>query len=151
MFYPLCVPPWLKEMRERVDRAMTATTSARNKDTYYVPLERLNKNRDFLSDFFSKRYRARAIFRGSDLDQAFQLLHEVIIAIQVSAGMLIRAVGDERREPSFWEKREADIWDSFDNEQDALTPKIKKALSVAEAWLGPILEASARSPDADKR
>lgn len=37
---------------------------ARNKDTYFVPLERLHKNGYFLSDFFSKRYRARNVSRG---------------------------------------------------------------------------------------
>jgi hypothetical protein len=54
---------------------------ARNKDTYFVPLERLNKNSDFLSDFFSKRYRARAMFRN-DIDRGFQLAIEVVSSVQ---------------------------------------------------------------------
>jgi hypothetical protein len=119
-------------------------TIARNKDTYYVPLERLNQNRDFISDFFSKRYRARAVFRDSEIDRAFQLLNEALAAIQVSAGMLIRAVGDERRDPAFWQKLEADIWDGFGGELDLITPKITGALAIAEATLGPALEAASR-------
>ncbi|MCK1517267.1 hypothetical protein IVB22_33145 [Bradyrhizobium sp. 190] len=119
-------------------------TSSKNKDNYYVPLERLNKNKDFISDFFSKRSRARAIFRGSEIDEAFRLVNEVIVAIQVSAGMLIRAVGDERRDHAFWQKREANIWDGFGDDRDELSPKIKTALGVAESVLGPALEASSR-------
>jgi hypothetical protein len=112
---------------------------ARNKDTYFVPLERLNKNRDFLSDFFSKRYRARALFRD-DIDRAFQHANEIISSIQVAAGMLIRAVDDERRDPAFWRKLEADIWDGFGDDHDRLSPKIQEAIRFAEGSLGPILE-----------
>ena len=112
---------------------------ARSKDTYFVPLERLHKHGDFLSDFFSKRYRARAMFRA-DIDRGFQLANEVVSSIQVAAGMLIRAVGDERRNPDFWEKLEADIWDGFGGDQDRLSPKVSEALRLVEGALGPVLE-----------
>jgi hypothetical protein len=111
----------------------------RNKDSYFVPLERLNKNRDFLSEFFSKRYRARALFRN-DLDQAFQAANEIISSIQVAAGMLIRAVGDERRDPAFWQRLEADIWDGFGDDHDRITPKMNQAVVLVEGGLAPILE-----------
>jgi hypothetical protein len=112
---------------------------ARNKNTYFVPLERLRKHADFLSDFFSKRYRARAMFRA-DIDRGFQLANEVVASIQVAAGMLIRAVGDERRDPAFWERLEADIWDGFGGDQDRLSPKISEAVGLVEGVLRPILE-----------
>ncbi|QOZ34417.1 hypothetical protein [Bradyrhizobium sp. CCBAU 53421] len=116
---------------------------ARKKDTYFVPLERLNKNGDFLSDFFSKRYRARAIFRDTQLDQAFQLLHEAIVAIQVSASMLMNTVSSPgQRDFSFWEKREADIWAGFD--EDPVGAKIKQAIELADSTLGAVLEAAAQ-------
>ena len=115
---------------------------ARNKDTYYVPLERLHKNADFLSDFFSKRYRARTIFRGN-VDRSFLLASEAVSSIQVAAGMLIRAVGDDRRNTDFWEKFEADIWDGFGGDQDRISPKVEEAVSIVEGELGPILEVKA--------
>ena len=115
------------------------TDRARNKDTYFVPLERLHKNRDFLSEFFSKRYRARAMFRN-DIDRGFQLANEVISTVQVSAGMLIRAVGDERRNPDFWARCEADIWDGFGGDQDRVSPKIEEAVRLVDDALAPILE-----------
>jgi hypothetical protein len=117
---------------------------ARNRDTYYVPLERLNKHLDFLSDMFSKRYRARAMFRG-DIDKGFQLANEALTAIQVSAGMLIRAVGDERRNPEFWEKLEADIWDGFGGDHDRVSPKIEECIRLIEGTLAPFLEANLSS------
>jgi hypothetical protein len=114
---------------------------ARNRDSFFVPHERLNTNRDFLSEFFSKRYRARAVFRD-DLQNAFQLAHEVIVAIRVSANWLIRTAGSEERDYSFRAKREADIWDGLGDDQDKLSPKVAEALRLAERSLGPILEST---------
>jgi hypothetical protein len=119
---------------------------ARSKDNYFVPLERLHKHDDFLSDFFSKRYRARAMFRA-DIDRGFQLAHEVVSSIQVAAGMLIRGVG-EMRNPALWEKMEADIWDGFGGDQDRLSPKLSEAVRLVEGALGPVLEFTLASNDA---
>jgi hypothetical protein len=126
---------------------------ARSRNNYFVPLERLQKNADFLSEFFSKQYRAKAVF-GDDLDQAFRLANGVIIAIRVSAAYLIRRVG-EVRDFDRWEQREADIWDGFGDDQDKLTPKIQEALKLAEQSLGPVLvgaqnEGLAPRPNADE-
>ncbi|MGY4160486.1 hypothetical protein ACVINW_006328 [Bradyrhizobium sp. USDA 4461] len=116
---------------------------ARTKDMYFVPLERLTKHQDFISDFFSKRFRARAIFRGTEIDRAFQILHEVIISIQVSAEMLINAVGSGRRpDDNFYSTLEDDIWGSR-SEKDKLNPKVNQAIDVAEDVLGQMLEAAA--------
>ncbi|PAY06663.1 hypothetical protein CK489_27725 [Bradyrhizobium sp. UFLA03-84] len=119
------------------------TNVAKRKDVYFVPLERLGNNADFLSDFFSKRYRARALFRDAELDQAFQLLNEAIVSIRVSASMLISTVGSPgQRDYSFWEKREADIWAGF--EDDPVGSKIKEAIELADAALGIALEEAAQ-------
>lgn len=131
--------------RPRGDNEQAELT--RSKDTYFVPLERLHKNGDFLSEFFSKRYRARAMFQ-TDIGIAFQLASEVVSSLQVSAGMLIRAVGDERRNPDFWEKLEADIWDGFGGDQDRLSPKISEAVRLVEGALGPVLELGSRDAGA---
>ena len=120
---------------------------AKTRDTYFVPLERLNKNAEFLSEFFSKRYRARTVFWGTDLDRAFELLNEVIVAIQVSAGMMIRTAGDDRRDNKFWAAREADIWDGYGDEHDRLAPRVKSAVEIANAVIGSALEAAARLPN----
>jgi hypothetical protein len=58
--------------------------------------------------------------------------------------MLIRAVGDERRDPSFWQRREADIWDGYGDELDHVAPKVGDALAIAEMSLGSALEAASR-------
>src|SRR5262249_53702692 len=62
---------------------------ARRMDGYYVPFARLNNNSEFITGLMSKRYRARAVF-GAKIDDIFRKLHDVLVKIQASAGMLIR-------------------------------------------------------------
>ena len=50
---------------------------SRQLDSYYVPLARLTQQSDLISELMSKRYRAHAIL-GSDIDQAFQKIENVI-------------------------------------------------------------------------
>ena len=123
-------------------------TMTHTRNSYFVPLLRIQKNADFFSEFFSKRYRTRAVFRG-DIDNAFKIAGEVMGAIQVSARYLIRASASEVRDHSLVEKREADIWDTLDD-TDRLTPKIAEALRLAEQSLAPVLERTQTQETATK-
>jgi hypothetical protein len=62
--------------------------------------------------------------------------------------MLIRAVGDERRNPDLWERLEADIWDGFGRDQDRISPNVSEAVRLVEGALGPVLELILASNDA---
>ena len=82
--------------RER--RQMEIESESRSRDTFYVPLARIQKNSDFLSEFFSKQYRAHASFRTNDITEAFKSANEVLVAIRVAAQMLYGNVGQIRQD-----------------------------------------------------
>jgi hypothetical protein len=107
---------------------------ARGRDTYFVPLARLKDHGEFLSGLMSKRYRAQAVV-GPEIGRAFQTLHEVVVAIQVSADALIQMSGldvETRR------KFERDIW--WTNlANDPLDQKVQGAVQTVEAVCRPIL------------
>lgn len=44
---------------------------ARSRDGFYVPIARMNKHKDFLSEVISKKYRAQAVFQR-DIGRAFR-------------------------------------------------------------------------------
>ena len=68
---------------------------ARQRDSYYVPIARLTKHSEFISELMSKRYRSRAVL-GDQIDRAFQEIREVIIRVQASSSSLMRMVGARR-------------------------------------------------------
>jgi hypothetical protein len=107
---------------------------ARGRDTYFVPLARLKDHGEFLSGLMSKRYRAQAVV-GPEIGRAFQTLHEVVVAVQVSADALIQMSGldvETRR------KFELDIW--WTNlANDPLDQKVQSAVQTVEAVCRPIL------------
>jgi hypothetical protein len=112
---------------------------ARSRNIYYVPLARLKKHSEFLSDFMSKRYRAQAMF-GAGIGGAFQSVHEVVGAVQVSSDMLIQMAG-EGLDPTTRRQFEKDIW--WTNlADDSLDQKIQQAIQAVEAICRPILESN---------
>lgn len=114
---------------------------ARQRDTYYVTLARLKNNGEFISSLMSKRYRARALF-GADIDQSFQDMQDVLVAIHVSADTLIRLSGasDRTRDnDDIWNECERDIW-RMSAAGDPLDRKLCHASEIVEAVCRPILE-----------
>ncbi|NOJ40328.1 hypothetical protein [Bradyrhizobium australiense] len=113
---------------------------ARSRDGYYVPIARIHQHKDFLSEVTSKKYRAQAIFR-SDIRRAFELMVEVLNAIQIASNMLVQNVGQDRNDHDLWQKLERQIWDvSKPDEPDELSQKVEQAIAIVERAVRPTLE-----------
>jgi hypothetical protein len=123
--------------RPRRDHESEAQT--RSRDNYFAPLARLKNHSEFISGLMSKHYRAQALF-GTEIGAAFKALHEVVVAVQVSAGMLIDMAGDGL-DPETRRTFERDIW--WTNlANDHLDQKIVCAINSVEGVCRPILEAT---------
>ncbi len=113
---------------------------ARARDSFYVPVARMQKQTEFLSDLTSKKYRAQAVFQR-EIQRAFELANEVLNTIQVASGMLVDHVGQPRNDPEFWRKLEGQIWNaSTPDKPDELTQKIDQAVKIVEGAVRPTLE-----------
>jgi hypothetical protein len=117
-------------------------TEARARDGFYVPIVRMQKEKEFLSDLASKKYRAQAVFKH-DIERAFGLATEVLNQIQIASGMLVDQVGQERADPEFWRKLEGQIWNtSTPDKPDELSQKIDQAIEIVEKAVRPTLQKS---------
>ncbi|WP_156527952.1 hypothetical protein [Bradyrhizobium stylosanthis] len=132
--------------RPRQDAEYAGT--ARNRDIYFVPLERLRKEQEFLSSLFSRRYQARALFQGA-LEEAFQPAAEIVNSIRVAASMLIQYVGNQSHNPSLFARLEADIWGGYGDDRDVIALKLQGVLAKADEVLGTMLQSE--SPLAARR
>jgi hypothetical protein len=121
--------------RKRRDHENEAEATRR--DGFYVPIVRIQKESDFLSDLTSKKYRAQAIFK-SNVHHAFELVVEVLNTIQIASNMLVENVGQPRSEPEFWRKLEGQIWDtSSPDKPDELSRKVSEAIEIVEKAVQP--------------
>lgn len=121
------------EWEDRTPAENETEGEAQTRNTYYVPLGRIKRNSEFISGMMSRRYRSRATL-GVEIDQAFQDVHEILVSVQVSAGMLMRLIGrdgDRRGNNALWDKCEADIWMGY-GEPDRLEEKMQQAVASAE-------------------
>jgi len=128
------------ETRKR--REYENEAEARSRDGFYVPIVRIQKNSEFLSDLTSKKYRAQAVFQN-EIHRAFELTVEVLNRIQIASNMLVEQVGQPRLESEFWRKLERDIWEtSAPDKPDELSQKILQAIDIVERTVRPTLETS---------
>jgi hypothetical protein len=114
---------------------------SRSRDSYYVPIARLKTHSEFLSEMFSKKHRAQAIFQN-DIHGAFEKVGQAIHNVRVASSMLVQNVGQPRNEPDFWRGLERDIWEVNRNEPDGISQMILDAIQIVEAAVRPTLEAS---------
>lgn len=112
----------------------------KRRDTYFVPIERLQKESKFLGDLMAKEYTARAHF-GTDAETAFRLIGGAVHDVQLAASMLIESVG-QHSDNEFNEKLRRDIWAPLASlkGQDEIGAKITEAISSVEKFCKPALE-----------
>jgi hypothetical protein len=128
------------EAETRKRREYENEAEARARDGFYVPIVRIQKNTEFLSDLTSKKYRAQAVFQ-KDIQRAFELAVEVVNAVQLASSMLVEQVGQPNGDKEFRRQLERDIWDiSTPNRPDELSTKILQAIDMVEAAVRPTLE-----------
>jgi hypothetical protein len=126
----------------RKRREHESEPEARARDGFYVPIARMQKETEFLSDLASKKYRAQAVFKR-EIQRAFELANEVLNTIQIASGMLVEQVGQQRADPEFWRKLEGQIWNtSTPDKPDELSKKIDQAIEIVENAVRPTLEKS---------
>lgn len=113
----------------------------RRRDVYYVPAERLHKEKDFLGAMFTRRYASRALF-GEDAEKAYNLMLGAVHRVRVASAYLI----DWTREFSSIssetiQKLEADIWSGMATVQgkDQIAEDIEEAVKLLEAICSPVL------------
>lgn len=118
--------------REQYEDEATATKL----NTYFVPLERIQKEKDTLEETIQVTYLARVYYSQAVVD-AFLQMKRALDQVTVSARMLLQVAG-LGVEPKNQHKWEADIWEGAE-EPDPLKKQIDGAIAVIEAECRPHL------------
>jgi hypothetical protein len=113
---------------------------ARRRNTYFVPLARLDANRADIAVLLAKRYRTSAWF-GATAEEPFQEFHEILTEIATSAQMLMRnAHGNlDRTDRDFWLQMEGNIWAGA-VKPDPIAERVNTAIAKIEAICRPAIE-----------
>jgi hypothetical protein len=112
-----------------------------SKDVYFVPIERLRKENDFISALMAKQYAARAHF-GTDASTAFSLFTQSLRKVQIAAEMLISLTGKGNYDQKILEDLRKDIWAPVASIQpggDQLKKQIEEAVQIIERFCAPVL------------
>jgi hypothetical protein len=110
----------------------------RQKNTFYVPLARLEKHRSDTAALLAKRYRSTAWF-GPAADAPFQDVHQTLTDIASASKWLINDVDVQRKAPPHLHKQYTQvIWAEAGD--DSIAAKIDKAVTDIERVLRPALE-----------
>jgi len=115
-----------------------AEAEAKLSDTYYAPLERLNNERQFLSDLHAKSFQFMALF-GNDAGEHFQVFVRAYNRVAGSTHMLLSSQRDGY-EQALRRKLEADIGWTIDEANDEIRQKINAAVQAMEGICRPVLE-----------
>ena len=84
----------------------------RARRVYFVPASRLLKHSDFVNGLMAKRYQMNAYF-GPDADVPFNMIWEVLAAIQSAVRMMTNSIGHDGRrlgDLATWQRWESAIW-----------------------------------------
>jgi hypothetical protein len=114
--------------------------SARN--SYFVPFERLNKEKEFIGSMMARRYTARALF-GPEADEAFTLFNSAIRKIQNASVMLSESSDEELMDREFVAALKVTIWSGYtpNRQVDLVGAMIKDGVSLTEKFCRPALSA----------
>jgi hypothetical protein len=120
------------ESEERPGRDEDPEALRRHRDTFYVPLKRLNDHAEFFAKARARRYRVIAAF-GAGAEKSYDLMHEISVNISVSASSLMRLNPTDPNDAAVrrQEKLEADVWDGYDDE-NRLGKKVSEMVAIAE-------------------
>lgn len=114
----------------------------RLKNSYFSPVERLQKHNDFVAGFMVKRHTALAYF-GPEAAKAFQLLNEAIADVQTASEGLIEIAGESGNHAQEIKRLKADLWIGHSRvrkEADQVNKKIEEGVALIEKVSKPVLE-----------
>jgi len=119
----------------------------RLRDTYFVPVERLHADREFISAMMVRQHAARSHF-GEDARKAFDLFHEVMHRVRGASSMLIEMSGTGQTDIDLSRKLRADIWAGYGghSSEDELGGKIEESIVLMEGFCRPALERQPVAP-----
>jgi hypothetical protein len=134
------------EGQDRPNRENDADAIRRLKDSYWVPIERLNKRADVFAPLTKDRMLCKYIF-GDYAEEPFEELRQIYNEIQIASSSLVRRarerpIGDqvrEQREIDRITELEEVIWGSYDAE-DRIHLRLQSAQKKLEAILRPALK-----------
>jgi hypothetical protein len=122
--------------RKPTEPESEVVTSQRN--TFYVPLTRLEKHRSEIAALLAKRYRTAAWF-GPAAEGPFQDVHQTLSDIALASQMLMSARDVDRHgDPNLYREFERVIWAS--SQSDPIAAKVDEAVLRIERILRPALE-----------
>jgi hypothetical protein len=122
--------------------AATETDSLKNvRNSYFVPVERLQANNEFISTLMARQHAAHSLF-GPDARKAFELFGEVMHRVRVASSMLIEMSGQHGNDKELSSTLRADVWAAYGQHKngDQLGQKIDEALELIERFCRPALE-----------
>ncbi|MDE2112143.1 MAG: hypothetical protein KGJ79_13450 [Alphaproteobacteria bacterium] len=116
----------------------------RSRNTYFVPIERMQKHAELFARLQSQRYTFMALF-GAEAIAPFNSLREAQVRISVSAQTLIGMVGRRsarERNEALWDRCEADIWEGMNEangQVDHINSTLANAIELVERICRPVL------------
>lgn len=135
------------EARDRQGRDGEPENVQAHRDTFYIPLKRLNDQSELFSRLRTRRFRVRATF-GVDAVKPFEELHQVHSEIVVAAQRLMAMDPSDENERARErrERFENVVWGVGD-EDDKLVVKVGDALKTAEAIFRPAIATPGKPPE----
>lgn len=113
----------------------------RNRNTYFVPIERLKAENEFISAMFARRTACRAHF-GSDAEKAFDLFHQGLHRVRVASSLLVEWTSDyEKADKETMQKLRHDIWEPMAEhaKTNDIGQMIDEGVALVESFCDPIL------------
>lgn len=116
----------------------------RRRNTYFVPIERMQKHGELFAKLQSQRYSFMALF-GADAVKPFDELRQVQVRISVSAQTLIGMVGNryaQQQNQPLIERCESDIWEGMyeaREQEDPLKASMIHIINLIEGLCRPVL------------
>jgi hypothetical protein len=108
------------------------------RDIMFVPLARVIQQQDFWVEFFSRRYKMRAMF-GGPAEKPFADVDEALWAFRAAAQTRYLMIHGDRLEmdPSTARKLEAAIWAA--DPKDEISTKVRSAIEAMERICAPVV------------
>ncbi|MCA3083110.1 MAG: hypothetical protein ING69_10700 [Rhodocyclaceae bacterium] len=112
---------------------------ASTRDSYFVPIARLNQSGERINNILSKRFRAAALL-GSEVADQLENLRIMLNEIRIAAQMLIQSAGEhtDRMPQAIHERYINKIW-SMSADPDPIEARLDEIVSRTEAICRPIL------------
>jgi hypothetical protein len=130
------------EGETRKPAEVEAENVVRTKNRYFVPIERLQRDGEFLSAFMAREYSAEAHF-GPDVTKVFGLFRDSVARVQAASTLLIDTVGMPNNSPALIKDARGDLWANYatvNNKADEVARMIEDGVVLVESFCRPVLE-----------